>query len=225
MIEEKYRLPVLWKDQQFPVKTYHGPISATSAGAADIDAYCDVLIQEFMLYPLGVIERSRLKRIVLCRDLAFDGQLRAAVPDFEHFTLYLDVLRGAYNRNYQRHVIHHEFFHIIDYQDDGELYADARWAQLNAGSFRYGRGGAAVQDDALGSLMSNVPGFLTTYATAGVEEDKAELFAYMMISYRAVEKRAAGDRVIRAKLSQMKALLAQFSPDANEAFWDSVTRR
>ena len=82
-----------------------------------------------------------------------------------------------------------------------------------------------MQGDALGSLMSNVPGFLTTYATAGVEEDKAELFGYMMTSYRAVEKRAAGDRVIRAKLLQIKALLAKFSADANEEFWDTVSRR
>ena len=130
MIEEKYRLPVLWKDLQFPVKTYHGSISAASAGAADIDDYCDLLIQEFMLYPLGVIQRSRLERIVLCRDLAFNGQQRAAVPDFEHSTLYLDVVRGTYDRNYQRHVIHHEFFHIIDYQDDGELYSDPRWCAV-----------------------------------------------------------------------------------------------
>ncbi len=62
--------------------------------------------------------------VVRARELTFAGQRRNAIPDFEHDTLYLDVSRGAYSKSYFRKVIHHEFFHIIDYRDDGSLYND-----------------------------------------------------------------------------------------------------
>jgi hypothetical protein len=225
MIEDKYRIRVTSKDQEYPVKTFHGLIQATNAEAASVDDYCELLAQEFMLYPPSLIKLCLLKRIVLCRGLAFNGQARAALPDFEHSTLYFDVVRGGFSRRYQRLVIHHEFFHLIDYQDDGEVYSDARWARLNAETFRYAGGGATMQGDHLSGLPSNIPGFLTRYATSGVEEDKAELFAYMMTEYAVVGKRAAADRVIYEKISQMKALMVKFCPDMDETFWDKVSRR
>jgi hypothetical protein len=224
-IEEKYHLHVAWKDEVYPVKTHHGPISATNALPADLDDYYALLAQEFMLYPPRLITLCKLKRIVLCRDLAYNAQKRAAVPDFEHDTLYLDVLRGGSNRSYQRLVIHHEFFHLIDYKDDGALYSDAEWARLNGEKFRYGRGGVTMQNDGSSGLLSNIPGFLTRYGTSGVEEDKAELFGHMMTEYPTVEKRAANDRVIHDKMSHMKALMAKFCSDMDETFWDQVNRR
>ncbi len=45
-------------------------------------------------------------------------------------TIYLDV-----SDNQSRGVIHHEFFHIIDYKDNGlfvlDPYADKKWESLN----------------------------------------------------------------------------------------------
>ena len=224
-IEEKYRISVEWKDQVYPVKTYHGLISATNALATDLDDYCAMLAPEFMLYPPRLITLCQLKRIVLCRDLAFNGQKRSALPDFEHDTLYLDVWRGSPDRSYQRLVIHHEFFHLIDYKDDGELYSDAKWARLNSDKFRYGRGGVTMQNDGSSGSLSDIPGFLTRYATSGVEEDKAELFGHMMTEYAIVEKRAAKDRVIHEKMAHMKALMAKFCSDVDETFWNQVDRR
>ena len=42
-IEEKYHLHVAWKDEVYPVKTHHGPISATNALPADLDDYYALL--------------------------------------------------------------------------------------------------------------------------------------------------------------------------------------
>jgi Putative zinc-binding metallo-peptidase len=222
MINEKYGVQVVMKDQTYPVKLHSGLIRATDAQSPDLDRYCTVLAQEFLLYPPGLIRRSRLTQIVLCHALSYNGQTRAAVPDFEHDTLYLDVLNGSYSSIYQRVVIHHEFFHIIDYQDDGEVYSDERWARLNPRPFKYGKGGEMMQDDHRSGLPSDVPGFVTGYATSGVEEDKAETFAHMMTIYADVSKRAATDAVIDKKMSAMKVLLAKFCPDMNEAFWDQM---
>ncbi len=107
MIEEKYRIQVAWKDQAYPAETFHALIEATNAEPGDADNYCELLANEFLIYPPSLIRVCRLKRIVLCSGLAVGGQSRAAVPDFEHGALYLDVLRGGYSRYYQRLVIHH----------------------------------------------------------------------------------------------------------------------
>jgi hypothetical protein len=224
-IVEKYGIQIAWKDQAYPVTTHYGMIQAANLDTLELDRYCKLLAQEFLQYPPNLVRRSRLKRIVLCRGLNFDRQNRAALPDFEHDTLYLDVMRGDYSPIYQRAVIHHDFFHIVDYRDDGQLDSDQRWAELNPQSFKYGRGGAQMQDDPFSGLPSSIPGFLTGYATSAIEEDKAEIFAHMMTDYEVVRKRATTDRVIHKKVLMLKSLLARFCPDMDEVFWDLVSRR
>ncbi len=160
-----------------------------------------------------------MQRIVLCRGLTYGGQNRAAVPDFEHDTLFLDVVAGDHDRDYQRHAIHHDLFHILDDEDDGQLYSDNRWLKLNSPGFQYGSGGERMQDDQWSGVLWNRPGFLNKYSTSGVEEDKAEIFAYMMTDYGFVDNRAATDDVIRKKMAAMKTLLEKFCPDIDESFW------
>ena len=43
----------------------------------------------------------------------------------------LDVGTNDQPASYLRKVIHHEFFHVIDYCDDGLLYEDDGWKSLN----------------------------------------------------------------------------------------------
>jgi Putative zinc-binding metallo-peptidase len=225
LIEEQDGIEVVYSGQDYPVKTYHGPIQAATADPSELDRYWPILAHEFLIYPPSLIKRTRLKRIVLCRDLSFAGQVRTAIPDYEHDTLYLDVVRGAHSRTYQGLVIHHEFFHVVDYQDDGQVYSDERWARLNPATFRYGNGGVAMQGNAFSSLATDRAGFLTTYATSGVEEDKAEIFAHLMTEYVEVTNRAARDDVLARKMTTMKALLKTFCSEIDDAFWTRVSRR
>ena len=205
------------------VATTHGKIDGRPATGDEIDAYSDLFIPEFSLYPPSLIRRCGMKRVVLCKDLAFDGQLRAAIPDFEHDTLYLDVLRGGYDRLYVCKVLHHEFFHIVDYRDDGRLYEDKEWAKLNSPGFKYGTGGKHAQNEASASeLTDRFPGFLNYYSTTGVEEDKAEVFANLIVNSEYVTWRANTDRVVRAKVQLLKKLLAKFCPEVDEAFWTAA---
>ena len=74
-------------------------------------------------------------------------------------------------------------------------------------------------DDAWSGFPWNRPAFLNKYSTSGIEEDKAEMFAYMATVYEFVDKRAATDEVIRKKMAEMKFLLKAFCPDMNESFW------
>jgi hypothetical protein len=213
---------IVWQGHPFPVKSYHGPISATSATAEEIARYRPLLERELSLYPRECFKQSKLRRIVVCRGLSFNGQARAAVPDFEHDTLFLDAVAGDYDRRYQRSTIHHDYFHMIDYKDDGSLDSDREWSRLNPGKFQYGKGGAKMQDDPNSGSDWDAPGFLTRYATSAVEEDKAEVFAHLMTDYAAVVERSKSDPVIDRKISAIKALLTRFCPSMNESFWQRV---
>ncbi len=218
---QQFEIEILATTAASTAYTHHGQILCSDASGAAIEAYTVLFADEFSLYPKLAIEKSQLERVVLCEKLSFDGQRRSAVPDFAKNTLYLDVRNGEFDELYQRQVIHHEFFHIIDYRDDGELYEDADWMTLNPADFSYGTGGANAQEIAnTGLLTTQYPGFLNHYSTTGVEEDKAELFGYLLVSTEHVVARAANDPVLRAKVARMKQLFADFCGGDQDGFWN-----
>lgn len=224
-IAAAYALEVVTTDPKFPVATKYGAIDGKSAAKPELEAYALLFAPEFSLYPPELVQRSQLKRIVLCSELSFAGQPRNAIPDYEHDTLYLDVRRGADNRPYMRRVIHHEFYHVIDFRDDGKVYADEDWAALNPQGMTYGRGGQAAQGFAETAVLTDrYPGFLNHYSTTAVEEDKAEMFANLIVNFEYVQARVSNDRVIQAKALRMKDLLSKFCPEMNDKFWEKIRK-
>lgn len=222
-LEERCAIVVVREQHAFPVRTFHGLITGANASPDDVERYASLFVQEFDLYPASLIRKVELRRVVLCKDLAFAGQRRAAIPDFEHHTLYLDVLRGRDQGDYQSHVIHHEFFHMIDYKDDGVLYGDERWSALNPPDFRYGPGGRHVQHvPGVGRIDERTPGFINAYARSGVEEDKAETFAFLMVRPDYLRDRTLRDPILEAKCDSIRRLLKRFCPAADLAFWKRV---
>lgn len=217
--EVQFGISVVWKNPRFPIAVSGGNITGSDAGPS-VQQYLSLMVREFSVYPKEFLQRSKLKRIVVCRDLAYADQKRAAIPDFAGRTLYLDCERGSQSLRYQRGVIHHEFFHLIDYVDDGAVYEDANWSALNPTGFHYGKGGAAVQKDPTQSMFRNpTAGFLTNYSVSGVEEDKAELFAHLILNAQKVEAAVASDEVLDSKVLHLKASLRQFCPQLDDAFW------
>jgi hypothetical protein len=222
-IAKAYKIQIVTANPSFPVKTMYGMIDGKGAEQKALDDYSTLFASEFTLYPPDFVKRSQLRRVVLSSELSFAGQRRNAIPDYEHNTLYLDVSRGTYSKPYLRKVIHHEFFHIVDYRDDGSVYSDPRWESLNPPQFRYGSGGRRAQDLQQTSVLTDkFPGFLNHYSTTGVEEDKAELLANLIVDPEYVEGRARMDRLLGAKVERLKELLVSFSPDMNDAFWAKI---
>lgn len=225
-LARRYDLEFVTASPDFPVALKTGTIAGAEAPKTAVDSYLALFAGEWSLYPPDLVRRSRLKKVVFCRNLAFENQPRTGIPDFEHDALYLDVTRGRHSELYVRKVIHHEFFHIIDLRDDGQLYEDERWARLNPPGFKYGPGGVRLQDDPTVTVTGKeAPGFLNRYGMSGVEEDKAELFAHMMVEPEVVADRARRDAYVRAKVERMRELLEQFSPRMDAAFWKTVERK
>ncbi len=196
-----------------------------SGGKPDSDSlvkYARLWIAEWNLYPEGLMKKAKVKKVVFAEKLRVGEQFRAAVPAFDLDSMYYDPAYGAGRGIYQRSVVHHEFFHMMD-QRMGILYTDPEWAALNSSDFRYGSGGAKMREPGVGNLTKEIPGFLTRYGTAGVEEDKAELFAHLIVSSDFVAERAQNDSVLASKIVLLKKRLSGFHSGFNEEFWKRAT--
>lgn len=215
--EKKYSVKIVWQGHRFK-----GDV--TGDDSDEVHHYLPLLLEELNLYPASVLNRAKVDKIVLCKNLAWRDQRRGAIPGFETRIMYFDAERAMYDKFYVRSVVHHEFFHQVDWVDDGKVYVDKEWALLNPKEFSYGNGGAAVQDDFTQGVTYDKPGFMNKYSTQGVEEDKAEIFAYLMTRREIMDARVKKDPVVAAKVKMMKALMHSFSAEIDDLFWEKASQ-
>ncbi len=193
-------------------------ISGDTATTAAMEKYTPLWIAEWSRYPSGLMAKAKVTKVVFCEKLSLNGQVRAAVPSFDLNAMYYDPALGAFSPLYQRSVIHHEFFHMMD-QRMGKIWKDPEWAALNPKDFKYGDGGKNMRTGGVGNLTTEIPGFLTKYGTSGIEEDKAELFAHLIVSTKFVMDQAEKDPVLKSKIDLLKKRMAEYDAGFNDTFW------
>ncbi len=220
-IEKNYGLKVEIAKQAFTVRPARYSVSGDAPTAEQVQKYAALFNKEWSIYPPTLIKKAKVSRIVICVNLKVGEQIRGAVPAFEIDTMFYDPALGDYAPNYQRTVVHHEFFHMMD-QRMGAMRKDPEWAALNPQGFSYGTGGQNMRDGNAGTLRKDIPGFLTQYGTAAVEEDKAELFGHLIVNNKFVTDQAIKDAVLAGKIALLKKRLEKFDPDMGEKFWGKV---
>ncbi len=193
---------------------------------SDAIAYVDLFVEEFSKYPVDLIKSSGLRRVEFVEKLAVGSQFRAAVPDCENEVLYYDV-SYARSQRYSRHVVHHEFYHMIEQQWNGNsFYKDPNWALMNDKDFKYGTGGSdAYGQGDVWSFVHPRPGFLNLYSTYGLEEDKAEVWAVLFVpdNWRIVKPAVLDDPILRAKVNYIREFARSKSPTMDDEYWKSVS--
>lgn len=214
---EDYQLDIRFTKIQSFVASSEGEIQAVQASINGIQRYAPLLVQELRIYPKSLIQKLPMKRIILCTQLAYEKQLRAGIPYTEQETLWLDV---EYPLNYLRHTFHHELYHILDQADDGYLYRDNTWAALNRPGFRYGLGGRYMRDSEAAIICYDIEGCINRYSTSGVEEDKAEIFTYLITHPEKIEEFALRDSIIQRKIRLLKGQISRFSSEIDDTFWE-----
>ena len=185
------------------------------ADKKQLDLYRKILAAELGKYPMPLLQKSKLKGIAIVNNLSVAGQRRAAMPDYENEILYLDFQRGAHNPAYQAHVIHHEFFHLLEQELNGSVYfKDPEWAKLNPKNFRYGKGGKKQRGNDNFALVHPQSGFINRYSTSALEEDKAEIYAALFIpgERKKINAMAAKDTHLAAKIKMMRRILHAIDP-------------
>ena len=206
---------ILHAAEPFTLPLQHGPLSGHPPTHHELDTSTRLVTDELGRYPKSFVEATQLRRVLLCRNLRESGRPIPSLPNYVS-TLVIDV--DAPDR-YARRLVHHELYHFADLADDEQVRRDEDWAALNDRFFVYGDGGRFMRDPGASKLTDGVPGFLTLYATSAVEEDKAEIFAFLMVEPERVAEIARQDPVVARKVAAMKDRVARLSPEMDEAFW------
>ncbi|RYX82890.1 hypothetical protein EON83_17430 [bacterium] len=225
-----YRINIFYDYK--PTATWQlGGTPADATDTSDLATFVSILNEEFRKYPKAFVHNTHLGAIVLVKDLGVAGTQRAAVPDYGRQILWLDFKRYLQRGDYQRHIIHHEFYHMIDFELNNNAYwKDPAWMAFNQPAFKYGNGGAsAYQKGPINWYEMSHPetGFVNHYSTTGVEEDKSELFATLFVKSEAnkLADWSQTDTVLQAKTKYIKAIVAKLDPSMDETYWQGLQKQ
>ncbi|AQR71808.1 hypothetical protein BZG29_06850 [Janthinobacterium sp. LM6] len=178
---------------------------------AGLQLLLSIVLPAMERYPAGVFARTGLRHVVLVKDLSVDGQRRLAMPVPEiDSVVYADNLLAAMCPSGMELRVHHEYYHFIEYRLFNDFYyRDPAWLALNPPGTAYGQGGATAYGKGFQNLGHPQPGLVSLYAAYGPEEDKAEVFGWMMAPAYALrlEQWSLADAALAAKRQVLRQVL------------------
>ena len=199
-------------------------IEGEPATESDLDCYTPLFFMEFWIYGKSFIKKSKLKKIILLHNIMYKNseytQERAGCPEYETSR---SITFATHERNlaYIRIVLHHELFHYIDYSDDLN-YDDDGWDILNQKGFEYGNGGDSEREWI--KLEKNQIGFINHYSTTALEEDRAEIYQYLISCPD--EALNNNDIIVSKKAKRIQKFLNNFDKDGvgnyKNNFWANL---
>jgi hypothetical protein len=249
-----YRIQITVPAEPFDVHLERGQyltsVEGRPATSEEAAWYIPLFAEEFGLYPRLFVESTRLRRVVLCGELLrsqqpnpkakrsasrtrphrqplwFDHKLCGGIPDGKNGILYLALSWERDDPEYLRELLHHEFYHCVQWQQFGRS-GDPEWAALNSPNFVYGPGGLAANygSDPTFWVMPAEEwgnGFLNQYSMSAPEEDQAEIFAHLLTKPSRMNARLMVDDILRRKVERLKASLKVFCREMDERFWELV---
>jgi len=154
--------------------------AATSVGAA---------LQNL---PDGALAKLRLRYVILCGGATAGGQRIGGIPVPPLDLLMLD----AGDDVSMQHRTLHELYHLLEYRFGG--IGDAEWSAQFGGGYSNRYPGLLHK----APLGSGKPGFATAYGETYPHEDRAELFAHMVLNPRELAGLigSRGDTVLKRKV-------------------------
>ena len=174
-----------------------------------------------------------MKSLTLASSVVFHSdnyeQYRAALPDYEEDTLSLVFSCKERSIRYIRNVIHHELFHYFYFMFVGPFEEkDDLWEMFNPKGFEYSMKSTIwSQKEILSGDYQDYDSFVTYFSKTKLEEDKAEVFSYMVTSGNDVKDLLKREGVI-GKFLYIRQLMEKF--DSKEFkqkmgdFWNKVIR-
>jgi hypothetical protein len=227
-VARRQQVDVVWTGGPYRYNSEEGGGSAEDPAEDDVARVAAFIARELSLYPDGFLRRAGLSGIVLVRDLFVkeDGGARGAAAYIFENRVFLDVPLAdrAIQAGTRVRFIHHLIWHRLD-ERAATMWEDPEWETLNPPNFEYGvysRGGVHETRAGSGSLSINYPGFLNLYSTGNLPDDKAEVYAYLMVIHSWVGERAGQDQYLRRKVAVIKSRLAALDPNFNNDFWNRI---
>ena len=199
----------------------------------DINFYLPLLVLELSLYPKNFFKKINLKNITLSNNIVFHSgnyeNYRAGLPDYEENTLSLVFSCKERNIKYIRNVIHHELFHYFYFMYVGPFEdKDDLWEMFNPKGFEYSmKSKLWSQKEILSGDYQDYDSFVSYFSKTKLEEDKAEVFSYMVTSGNDVKDLLKREGVI-GKFLYIRQLMEKFDEKYFKQkmgdFWNKVVR-
>lgn len=180
-----------------------GCVECKLAGEGDAldSATLDAIREAFDRYPNSVLEGTQIEKVALCTELAYNDIPNAdpaiGTVDLSERRLFISVapfLHREYDATAEvtaEDIVHHELFHLLEYQRmRDEFTDDPEWRLHNPLGFAYDRNGAAEP---------RKPGFINAYASSNELEDRASVYQYLLARPSDLCAIAADDAVVRSK--------------------------
>jgi hypothetical protein len=189
-------------DEPAGMRVQSGCVRCELAGEAEpLDsAVLDAVKTAFDRYPTAVLDATHIEKVALCRSLSYDDfpDTRAiGTVDLHERRLFVSVapfLGTEYDATgpvTTEDIVHHELFHLFEFERMGGVYGDdPEWRLQNPLGFVY---------DAAGEQAPRRPGFINPYASTNEIEDRASIYQYLMARPDELCEVAAGDDIVRAK--------------------------
>lgn len=205
---KRYGIKCKIPKKSFYLKVITYKIDCMPSTEDDLDMFMPILFIELCLYPKSFIKKSKIKQIILVNDIQFTtpyfSQYRAGCPEYNETE---SLMLSTQERNfvYIRIVFHHELFHYVDWIDDFS-YSDSAWEKINTPGFKYGKGGEYEREWV--QLEPNIQGFINHYSTTALEEDRAEIYQYLMgCPDEALNNK---DMIVQKKVKRIKEFIMKF---------------
>ena len=199
----------------------------------DINFYLPLLILELSLYPKNFFKKINLKNITLSNNIVFHSgnyeNYRAGLPDYEEDTLSLIFSCKERSIKYIRNVIHHELFHYFYFMYVGPFEdRDDLWEMFNPKGFEYSmKSELWSQKEILSGDYQDYDSFVSYFSKTKLEEDKAEVFSYMVTSGNDVKDLVKREGVI-GKFLYIRQLMEKFDEKYFKQkmgdFWNRVIK-
>ena len=144
--------------------------------------------------PATARAKVNLKYIVLCSRILANGQAIGGIPVPPLKLLMVDTKRN------NEHVVLHELYHLIEFQYN--TYNDPEWQRLFGDSGYANSYRGQLQNSPMGSGRQ---GFLNNYSRTFPYEERAELFAFLVLNPRGVaaQLNRDNDKIAEQKVEYM----------------------
>jgi len=213
-IKKQYSIEIIYKDIPNAPWSNIAYRPASQQDYAKLIKFLTILEQEMYKYPLGFFDKIQLRYIILLKRFFYSEKPLEGLYGFNKNAIFLDFYRKGNQELSQRHTIHHEIFHMIDFQAEIKLKKkDSQWETFNLENFQYGQKEKFQRNTKRKYFISRgQKGFITPYAMTSVKEDKAEIFACLMIKSqnKILHQWMQDDDILKNKVSYIKNYVAPF---------------
>jgi hypothetical protein len=168
-----------------------------------------LFIREISLYPKNFFRSAHCQDVYFVQRLFYKQNPVDGLFSLGTNFIFYDYSRRSNNTPMVRHYIHHELYHMIGSKHPFWKEHNTEWEALNRIGFAYNQKYSPPGRNPINFYAPSEPGFTTDYAMTSAEEDKAEVFACIMIpeELKLMEQWAKKDKILFKKIEMMREFL------------------